>query len=246
MKSNSLHVVPQAGFPTKYRQASCTRSASSSRRGCRRCASPTASAGATAAPRPPRSAHFPIVRGSAIDGHGWSAGDTRKPIRFRKLSGTDPQDSNYRPNVRLNVIPGDSGLGNTSLSTEIDDGDTVHARHSRSCPSCKIWFREPASNRQSQPLRRKQTSASADRRDHGATGSSPSFSNPTRAQADCSTSCSLRRSSRALRSSFSTACNRSRRRMQNCSIPLNGGSRPSSPPNTWFACCPFGARCDTR
>jgi hypothetical protein len=29
--------------------------------------------------------HFPIVRGSRIDGHGWSAGDTRNPLRFKKL-----------------------------------------------------------------------------------------------------------------------------------------------------------------
>ena len=29
--------------------------------------------------------HFPIVRGSAIDGHGWSAGDARNPLRIMKL-----------------------------------------------------------------------------------------------------------------------------------------------------------------
>jgi len=33
----------------------------------------------------PRTTHFPIVRGSAIAGPGWSAGDTRKPLRIRKL-----------------------------------------------------------------------------------------------------------------------------------------------------------------
>jgi len=30
-------------------------------------------------------AHFPIVRGSAIDGHGWSAGDARNPLRIIEL-----------------------------------------------------------------------------------------------------------------------------------------------------------------
>ena len=30
-------------------------------------------------------AHFPIVRGSAIDGHGWSAGDTRNRMKLKKL-----------------------------------------------------------------------------------------------------------------------------------------------------------------
>ena len=29
--------------------------------------------------------HFPIVRGSAIDGHGWSAGDARNPFQFMEL-----------------------------------------------------------------------------------------------------------------------------------------------------------------
>ena len=31
--------------------------------------------------------HFPIVRGSAIDGHGWSAGDGKTPLRIKFGSG---------------------------------------------------------------------------------------------------------------------------------------------------------------
>jgi len=31
------------------------------------------------------STRFPIVRGSAIDGHGWSAGDARNPLRIIEL-----------------------------------------------------------------------------------------------------------------------------------------------------------------
>jgi hypothetical protein len=34
----------------------------------------------------PPSTHFPIVRGSAIDGHGWSAGDARNPLQIIELS----------------------------------------------------------------------------------------------------------------------------------------------------------------
>ena len=30
-------------------------------------------------------AHFPIVRGSAIDGHGWSTGDARNPSEIIEL-----------------------------------------------------------------------------------------------------------------------------------------------------------------
>jgi len=46
-------------------------------------------------PRPGhRMARFPIVRGAAIDGHGWSAGDTRKPESHHGVAngwpGTEP------------------------------------------------------------------------------------------------------------------------------------------------------------
>ena len=41
---------------------------------------------ANSPPRVSPPTHFPIVRESAINGHGWSAGDTRRPKRFKRLS----------------------------------------------------------------------------------------------------------------------------------------------------------------
>jgi hypothetical protein len=35
--------------------------------------------------REPKPTHIPIVRGSAIDGHGWSAGDARNPLPIIEL-----------------------------------------------------------------------------------------------------------------------------------------------------------------
>jgi len=35
--------------------------------------------------RPGLPTHFPIVRGSANDGRGWSAGDTRNPTQIMEL-----------------------------------------------------------------------------------------------------------------------------------------------------------------
>ena len=48
----------------------------------------TCSAHSLATPRPEvrrRPTKFPIVRGSAIDGHEWSAGDARNPFQIKKL-----------------------------------------------------------------------------------------------------------------------------------------------------------------
>jgi hypothetical protein len=47
-------------------------------------------------------AHFPIVRGSAIDGHGWSAGDTQNPFLIIELevvarAGIEPATRGYVP-----------------------------------------------------------------------------------------------------------------------------------------------------
>ena len=47
-----------------------------------------------------RLAHFPIVRGSAIDGHGWSTGDARNPSEIIELKmvardGIEPSTRGY-------------------------------------------------------------------------------------------------------------------------------------------------------
>ena len=65
-----------------------------------------------AATRPPqyRPTHFPIVRGSAIDGHGWSAGDARNHLLIRKLGvvarvGLEPTTSD-KPSPARKENPG--------------------------------------------------------------------------------------------------------------------------------------------
>jgi len=46
---------------------------------------PTADIRTCHVPSGPRPTRFPIVRGSAIDGHGWSAGDARDRMRIMEL-----------------------------------------------------------------------------------------------------------------------------------------------------------------
>ena len=52
------------------------------------------------APPAPPSTQFPIVRGSAIDGHGWSAGDARNPSQLMEL-GSGGQGRNRTNDTRI-------------------------------------------------------------------------------------------------------------------------------------------------
>lgn len=60
------------------------------------------------ASRDPRATRFPIVRGSAVDGPGWSADDARKPVRFESSEWWPGAESNHHTRIFSSAV-GDRG-----------------------------------------------------------------------------------------------------------------------------------------